>query len=278
MRFEQMRLMLCFTLGLVGVLNLSVTEAAKAEKVDQVPLKLVTMNIQCFAGDWQFRLSQILDKFIELSPEVIGLQEVCVDKESKQSQIEFIRNYLLNRPWGKTYDLRGLESQFTHEAWGRYDESLVILTKLKVSAVDKGFLPVSLLQRGYVAFLIDGVWYINTHLEYKSENAQARKSQIEFLVGRFAKQNHVIGGDFNSSPDSEDHARFRREGYLDIFPGDSHLGSDGNSSLRIDGFWISPKFRNAISGISSEVFLNKKVQDQYLSDHFAIRADLQITF
>ncbi|MBL7671369.1 MAG: endonuclease/exonuclease/phosphatase family protein [Bdellovibrionaceae bacterium] len=278
MKCNKMELIFCLVLGISGVLNLFASEAARAGKVDPVPLRLVTMNVQCFTGDWQFRLSQILDSFIELSPDVIGLQEVCVDKESKQSQIEFIRNYLVNRPWGKTYGLRGIESQFTHEAWGRYDESLVILTKLEVSAVDKGFLPASLLQRGYVAFLIDGVWYINTHLEYKSENAQARKNQIEFLMGRFAKQNHVIGGDFNSSPDSQDQARLRGEGYLDIFPGDSHLGSDGNSSARIDGFWISPKFRSAISGISSEVFLNKKVQDQYLSDHFAIRADLQLTF
>jgi endonuclease/exonuclease/phosphatase family metal-dependent hydrolase len=268
---ESLRLNLSLRLGLseAGAANVPTANTSAAK------VQIVTMNIQCFAGNWKFRLSRILDTFIELSPDVIGLQEVCEDRVNNVSQIEFIRSYLSGQTSGRGYNIQGLEAQLTHQAWGQYEESLVLLTKLKVSAVDKGLLPPSLLQRGYVAFQINRVWYVNTHLEYLPENALARRNQFEFLMGRFAGQDHIIGGDFNSSPDSEEQAELKKRGYFDIFPGDSHLGSSGDSTLKIDGFWISPKLRSAISRISSEIFLNQKVQDQYLSDHFAVRAELQ---
>jgi endonuclease/exonuclease/phosphatase family metal-dependent hydrolase len=254
----------------VQICMLSTLVSISVQAENQTQVKVISMNIQCFNDDWRFRLGHILDKFIEFSPEVIGLQEVCVDPQTHENQIDFINNYLVQRG----YPVRGIAAQYTHRAWDKYDEYIVLISKLNVSAVDKGLLPVSLLQRGYVALKINDRWFVNTHLEYKAENAHSRKIQIDFIRQRFANQPHLIGGDFNSSPDTAEQAELIANGYLAIFPGDSHLGGDGNASKRIDGFWLSPQFRSNIEYINASVELNQKVQDRYLSDHFAIFANI----
>jgi endonuclease/exonuclease/phosphatase family metal-dependent hydrolase len=237
----------------------------------QQQFKIVNMNIHCFNDDWQFRLSHILDKFIEISPELIALQEVCENPQARLSQIEFIRNYLSQR----NYHIQSLAAQYTHKAWDRDDEYIVLISKVNVEVVDQGFLPQSLLQRGYVGFRINQNWYITTHLEYRADNAHYRKSQIEFLMGHFANQPHLIIGDFNSSPGSLEQAGLQTNGYFSIFPGESHQGNDGNASKVIDGLWVSPQMYRNIEYINGSVILNHKVQDRFLSDHFAVFAHMK---
>jgi endonuclease/exonuclease/phosphatase family metal-dependent hydrolase len=230
------------------------------------------MNIHCLNDDWEFRLKHILNRFIETSPELIALQEVCIDSKTQLNQIEYIRDYLQQRG----YPVRELRAQYTHVAWERFDEYVVLISKLRVAEFDQGFLPVSLLQRGFVAFNINQAWYINTHLEFKAENAIYRKKQIEFLMQRFTQAPHLIVGDFNSAPGSPEQSSLGNSGYYAFFPGDSHLGDDGNASRRIDGIWFSPQFYGKTENLHGGIILNEKVQDRYLSDHFAVYAQFSL--
>lgn len=233
-------------------------------------MNILTMNIHCFKDDWKFRLSHILDKLNKISPDVIAFQEVCVDPVTHESEILYIQNFLTQNG----YPINAIEAQFTHYAWDQFDEYIVLITKKNVSAIDRGFLPESLLQRGYIGFNIAKRWYINTHLEFRADNSQFRKNQINFLTNHFLNQSHLIMGDFNSSPDDEEQSIFKQKNYKSYFPGATQTGDDGNSHNNIDGFWFSPNFSSSLSSYSGSILFKEKVQDRYLSDHFAVLAQL----
>ncbi|MBN8537247.1 MAG: hypothetical protein J0M15_09340 [Deltaproteobacteria bacterium] len=258
-------------LNFIFILSLFYSHNSKAQMIGQTPglnpsMNIFSMNLHCFAGNWQFRFEQILNKILELSPDVISLQEVCTTFNGNLNQIEFIKKYLMDR----RYPLQKIVAQFTHPAWNQFNEYLVVITKQNVLAVDQGLLPTSELQRGYIAIKLNPFWYINTHLEYKMENSAYRQMQIDFLIQRFLNEAHVIGGDFNSAPDSQEQFNFKRMSYLDFFPGNTFIGDDSNSSRRIDGMWFSPKARMFLKTLNGGITLDQKVNGQYLSDHFAI--------
>jgi endonuclease/exonuclease/phosphatase family metal-dependent hydrolase len=232
-------------------------------------LSFFSMNIQCFTGNWQFRLEQILNQVLVLSPDVISFQEICTTKKGELSQIEFVGKYLT----AHGYPLKKVAAQFTHESWGQFNEYIAIYSKINPLAVDQGPLPASILQRGYVAINLNQLWYVNTHLEYKLENATYRQRQIDFLVQRFSKVPHIIGGDFNSAPYSPEQITFRNLSYVSFFPGDTFNGRI-SESRQIDGMWLSPATKSFIKEMSGGILLNQKVNGQYLSDHFAIQSKL----
>ncbi|MGZ3790486.1 MAG: endonuclease/exonuclease/phosphatase family protein [Bacteriovorax sp.] len=234
-------------------------------------MNVLTMNIHCFKDDWEFRLSHILTKLVEMSPDVMAFQEVCENPSTHEGQIEYIKNFLIQR----NYPLKAIEAQYTHLAWDQYSEYILLISKQEVSAIDKGFLPPSLLQRGFIAFNISDRWFINTHLEFRADNAQYRKNQIEFLTNRFFNLAHLIMGDFNSSPESWEQNIFKKKDYRSFFPGPTQTGDDGNLDNKIDGFWFSPLFYSTINSHSGAILFKEKVQDKYLSDHFAVITQLK---
>lgn len=248
----------------LGMVLISVLVAQPVQAATQ--RQLITMNIQCYQGNWEFRLQQILNHFLSLGPDVIALQEVCTQPSTGSSQVEYIRQYLSSRG----YPLQTFEAQYTHPAWNQFDEYLLVISKHRSQGVDKGFLPDSPLKRGYVGVEIDQSWYIDIHLEYREDQAHFRRQQLDFLKHRFQNRSHIILGDFNSAPESMEQGGLRDGGYFAIFPGSSHLGGDGNGSSRIDGFWFSAQARSRLENWDAKIMLNQKVQDQYLSDHFAV--------
>jgi endonuclease/exonuclease/phosphatase family metal-dependent hydrolase len=242
-----------------------------APGVPSSSINVLTMNLYCLKDDWEFRLSHILSKVAEISPHVIAFQEVCIDSVSKENQIDYIKTFLIQ----KGYPLKKIEEQYTHRAWDKYDEYIVMVSKENVTAIDKGFLPQSLLQRGYIAFNVNDQWFINVHLEFRADNAHFRKNQIEFLSNRFMNQAHLIMGDFNSSPEDSEQQVFRQKGYNPYFPGPTQTGDDGNSRTNIDGIWFSSQFNSKLRSISGAILFKDKVQDRYLSDHFGVMSHLE---
>ncbi len=252
---------------LIFLLSLALSPVHLFAKAQQ---RIVTMNLHCFEDHWEFRLQNILDYIISVDADVISFQEVCTEPETQIIQIAFIYDYLRTH----NYPVQSIAEQYTHPAWNRYDEYLLMVSKHPSQAIDKGFLPKSLMQRGYIALLIEGSWYINLHLEYLQENASMRRTQIEYVQNRFEQAPQIIMGDFNSSPESfEQHLLWERK-YTPVFPGDTFIGHDNNGQNKIDGFWVSTQYMSQVSHHSGKVILNQKVKDQYLSDHFGVMLNL----
>ncbi len=227
-------------------------------------LSILTLNIQCFKNNWKFRLAHILSPIIKNGVDIVSFQEVCKSKE--QNQIEFIAKFLKKHG----YDLKSLAYQFTHKAWDKYDEDLLIFSKHKAQKIKRGFLPWSPLQRAYVALKINDVWYVNIHLEHKKEYYKYRRDQIHFLVKEFENTDHVFMGDYNSSPQTQEQNELWNKKYKPYFPGPSHLGNDGNAVRTIDGFWFNYSFRKKLSNIRAKLVYTKKVNNQHLSDHLGV--------
>jgi endonuclease/exonuclease/phosphatase family metal-dependent hydrolase len=163
---------------------------------------------------------------------------------------------------------------YTHKAWDRFDEYILILSKKTVSATNHELFPPSLLQRGFVALQWNNIWFVNTHLEYRNDNSNFRNQQIEILRQRFLNTPHVIMGDFNSAPDSTEQNQLVQNGYISLFPDKSFQGNDGNFAKNIDGFWISPTLKSYVTRTEKSVHLNYQVDGKSLSDHFAVLANL----
>jgi endonuclease/exonuclease/phosphatase family metal-dependent hydrolase len=244
------------------ILGLAVTRDLRAEPSN----KIVTMNVHCYLDNWEFRFQKILDYLMSISPDVIAFQEVCTNPKAGTSQIDFIRNYLA----GHGYPVNSFEAQYTHRAWDQFDEYVLMISKHQNQKVDKGFLPQSILQRGYVALNIDGNWYVNLHLEYRAEDAQVRNIQLDFIRQRFVNSPHMVMGDFNSSPESSEQSDLWDSGYAPVFPGPSHAEQDNKFDAKIDGYWLSPGIQNRLAHYDGKIVLKEKVDGQQLSDHFAV--------
>jgi endonuclease/exonuclease/phosphatase family metal-dependent hydrolase len=233
--------------------------------------QMVTMNLHCMLDQWQQRLPLILDEIAKQSPDVISFQEVCTNPLSGESQIDFIKNYLAT----KNYPIQSSEIQYTHPAWGQYDEHLLILGKHPAAQNEHGLLPPSLLQRAYVALKINHTWYINTHLEYRDVDSSIRKEQIVFLINRFIDQQHVIMGDFNSSPKSFEQNGLYQKGYFPFFPDRTFTGDSSNLENAIDGFWFNSHLLNFVHKIRGLAFLKEPVDGLRLSDHYAVKSEFE---
>jgi endonuclease/exonuclease/phosphatase family metal-dependent hydrolase len=214
-------------------------------------------------NNWKFRLDEIIKRTRALSPELIAFQEVC--QGNGEDQIKYLKRKLLHKSGYKH-----LEAKFTHLSWGKYREYIVLISKKDPDYVLKGNLPDSPLRRSYIAFLLGETWYVNTHLEYHSRNQKFRKKQIEYLVDKFKYTPHVIMGDFNSSPDAQEQSPFAQNKYNSFFPGRTHIGDDGNREAWIDGFWISKERMDNLKKSKAKIIFDKRVNGQYLSDHFAV--------
>jgi endonuclease/exonuclease/phosphatase family metal-dependent hydrolase len=228
------------------------------------------MNLHCLNDDWKFRFTHIINKIVELSPDIVSLQEVCINPKTGDNAIDYLKSELSRKGYPVAADL----SLYTHKAWDQFDEYILIISKKTISAYDSQLFPPSLLQRGYVALKFNDIWFINTHLEYRSDNSNFRNQEIEILRQHFNNTPHVIMGDFNSAPDSIEQSQLGKNGYMSLFPNKSFQGNDGNFADNIDGFWISPVLRSYTTRASTSVHLNYLVDGKALSDHFAVQAQL----
>ncbi len=225
-------------------------------------LNTLIFNLQCTKNDWEFRLNSLMDRIVKIDPDVISFQELC--SSDSVDMVEYLRKGLLQRK----YPLKSITKKFTHPAWDKYREYIGIFSKHQFEKTVKGFLPKSPLQRSFVGALINGTWYVNTHLEHRADYAPYRYTQIKFLIDKFKDKNHVIMGDFNSEPSSREQKPFKENKYAMGFPGPTRPSDRPEKA--IDGFWISKELRSNLRGFKAVRMFMSKVGGIYLSDHLGV--------
>src|SRR5258708_30468078 len=96
-----------------------------------VSIRVLTLNLRYNNDRWQERLPLILDTLVTESPDVIGLQEVCLPIQ----QAGVIADALNVRT-------EHLYSVFTGQQWGEdLDEGIAMLSRLPVRGSDQPNLP-----------------------------------------------------------------------------------------------------------------------------------------
>ncbi len=174
-------------------------------------MKVATLNIWNRCGPWEDRRVAIRTQLQELSPDVIGLQEVLRGSEGNgfDQAHAIARGLGYEVAWGLASDHRGSAlGNAVLSRWPIARTSVVPLPRggtdeersLLLAELDTPF--------GKVAFFV-------THLNWKFHHGHVRTEQVRFVadtimhaapIGTFPP---IVVGDFNAEPDS-DEIRFMR--------------------------------------------------------------------
>ena len=226
-----------------------------------------SMNIHCFEDDWQRRVETILETLVSGPVNVLAFQEVCIGDGQNQA------TYLADRLRELHAGAWSHQLVFTHRAWDRYDEYLLIIGKGRDLPTRTGTLPASPLQRGFAAIRLGDIWFVNTHLEYHSDNSHHRRAQVDFLVDEFRAGPHVIMGDFNATPGMPELDVFSENGYLPLFPGPTYPAAE--PEIAIDGFWVSPELQRRYRQSPATTMFGPDSVEGIQSDHLGVMLTLQ---
>jgi endonuclease/exonuclease/phosphatase family metal-dependent hydrolase len=226
--------------------------------------KILSLNLHCFENNWASRLELLSQQIAIISPDIISFQEVCTSPSDDMIKSLEANLSRYGHPRMQTYSL------FTHMAWNKYREHLVVMAKRQVQNQDLGLLPESPLRRGYIALEVDGQWFINTHLEYL--DPRYRGQQIAYLIGHFRNRPHIVMGDFNSNPASTEQQLFSKEKYTSVFPGPTFPTPDLKEAL--DGFWLSTDMAARYGRRSGTVLFKQACSSLLLSDHAGVLLEL----
>lgn len=222
-------------------------------------LSALSFNLHCFENQWEKRLEILAKEIAQLSPSVLAFQEVCTSENA--SMIDALKDKLL----ASGYPLQETSSIFTHRAWDKYDEHIVIMSKEKAEAIESGLLPPSPLQRAYVSIKVQNIFFVNTHLEHL--DPKYRKEEINFLIKNFAARPHIIMGDLNSNPKNQEQRAFFDSGYTPFFTGPTYPST--KPTMTFDGFWVSQEVSKQPVANTARVF-EQSYDGLFLSDHTGV--------
>ena len=229
-------------------------------------LKVFSMNLHCFKDNWQERFETVLLTLSREDISVYAFQELCIGEN--EDQVAYLSRRIRELHPGEWTS----SSVFTHRAWDKYDEYLLIMARGENLPVRSELLPVSPLQRGFVAARLKDTWFVNTHLEYHTDNSAYRLRQLEYLADEFGGQAHVIMGDFNSSPDMNEQSPLMESFYEPHFPGPTFPAS--RPELSIDGFWLSPELKKRISRVTVSRLFGADFPGGIQSDHLGVMLEI----
>lgn len=226
-------------------------------------MKIFSMNLHCGLDDWKARLDIVIAQILKSNPDVIGLQEVCYNKDMNMA------SYLRAELTKGGYPVTSMETFDTHTSFIKYQEQLLLISRHKITEKDSGFLPgPSVLKNGFVSFRINGSWYLTTHLHFAL--ALIRKSQYEFIQKKFGQKSTIIFGDLNSNPEDRETDVLKDARWVSVFDGPTYPSADPKKTF--DGFWMTEAFYGGVLATTMERhFLNSRIQP---SDHLGIELTL----
>lgn len=231
--------------------------------------KILTFNLHCFVEQWQERLSIFTNEIKEINPDIIALQEVCQNNNDlkPENMLKFLKAEFKKKKLSYPF----VQTLYTHKAWDKDDEYLVVFTKKKPLKVEKGYLPKSYLKRGYIALKLKKFWFISTHLAYNDKQKLVREKQLQFLSKKFISRPSILSGDFNSSPYDNEQVYGLNGWGMSFFPGLSYPAK--NPIKAIDGFWFSTPF--VFKNAWAKLLFVKPYNELYLSDHYGVLLNVE---
>jgi endonuclease/exonuclease/phosphatase family metal-dependent hydrolase len=261
-------------------------------------LRVVTYNIQGMRPDsnWQVRMYFIVQRLIELDPDIICLQEVCetLGGGGADNQARTIAT-ALGSHFGQEYTWSFCQ---THIGWDQFNEGVGLVSRHPVLASACRQLPTGTFPRKVawhrVQTPLGEVQVLSTHLEHNDAQSavrlqqaiQARNYALEKLAAHPGSV-AILGGDFNATPQSAPVLAFTAAGpdssFSDAWAG-LHPSEDGFTmpagapTARID-YLFSRGGDQALSPDSCRlVFTATYDASHYPSDHYGVLAvyDLEL--
>lgn len=263
------------------------------------PLRVITYNLHGMSpgSNWQVRLFFIVQRLIELDPDLICLQEVCetLDGGGADNMARTIAEDLGGH-FGREYEWY---FQQTHIGWEQFGEGVAIVSRYPVTQSGFRQLATGTFPRKCVWNRVQAptgeVQVFSTHLEHTASGGavrllqatQARDYVLENLAA-FPGSVAVLGGDFNATPASAPIQLFTAAGPDSLFAdawAALHAGENGytmpaeSPASRIDYLFSRGPGQPWAPDSSRLEFTQPYDGTHFMSDHFGLYAvyDLQDT-
>jgi endonuclease/exonuclease/phosphatase family metal-dependent hydrolase len=251
----------------------------------QNQLKIATYNIQGMRPGTspEIRIQHIIEKLKELDPDIIGLQEICEEKNTSDPQNQAVTIAdALSSHFGTDYYIYQIKN--TDEAWwGQFKQFEGMISKYPFIEKDAEVLTGGLFTVRCLYGLFDTpvgeILFFTTHLSY--ESAWVNETQIQetlnFVSTKRAihsNDNAIVVGDFNTEPDRPSYPMMINGKYIDTYA-TINPNSNGFTApvpgpiMRIDFIFVN-SFSDLVID-DSYLFGGQPIsQDFYLSDHLGI--------
>lgn len=254
----------------------AVPDGAGSDAVAPAPLVVVTLNLRCLIDDWEARLPLVADGLAAAAPDVIGLEEVCLEPGGRDALEALVA----------ALDARGVSPlasarTVTHRAWDAYDEGLAILSRHPIGEVHVEALPPGAIPRKVLVARIErdghAFAFATTHLDHQDAAVRARQAAAAAsAVAAFAGvRPRVLVGDLNEGPGGGVSAALAANAWTDawvaLHPGDPGPTFPASSpTARIDYVWSA----GGLAPQAIERTFTLPVAGVHASDHLGLRAVL----
>ncbi len=251
-------------------------------------LKVMTYNLLGMkpGTEPEVRIVHIIDKLIEIDPDIIGMQEIneSINGSGADNQAKVIADSL-SAYFGIAYYYY---NQQTHLSWNnQFREFIGIITKHPVEETGFFQLVTGVFPRKVVWNKINTplgtVNFFNTHLSFNS--ASVRTVQIQQIISYIEsiEPNHpaiasILTGDFNDPPNAASVQQLTNTGtdtfyvstYAFINPGSPGFTMPSNTpNIKID--YVFLKSNTVIVPFESSVVMNQPYNgSSYCSDHLGV--------
>lgn len=247
-------------------------------------VKVVSINLRHDSDEWKRRFELVADELARLDPDVVGMQEVELDKQQGETL-----NALLARRGHAPYVLL---TQIKSGKGANGGEGIGILSRwpiVKHASADLGDERVALLAR--VQHPSGGSFdIVTTHLDaHRGDEGEMLRDREALKLLEFLDQNDecrptILTGDMNSTEERHAVTRFRAAHFNDSFrianpndPGHTAMIKLENGAFvphprrRIDFILARSAGDRAVSPITSAVvFENHDAKGFHPSDHFGV--------
>jgi endonuclease/exonuclease/phosphatase family metal-dependent hydrolase len=257
-------------------------------------LKVMTYNIQGMkpGTDPEVRIIHIIDKLIQIDPDIIGLQEIneSLGGGGVDNQAKVIADSLSDY-FGINYNYY---TSFTHLSWNnQFREFVGIITKYNVE--ERGFfqLVTGVFPRKVVwnkiSTPIGTVNFFNTHLSFNSSSVRLAQVQqiiqyVENTENNYSAVASILTGDFNDPPNAASiqlltitgSDTFYVDSYNYVNPGGPGYTMPSNApATRID--YVFTKSTGSLIPFESNVVMNQPYNGtNYCSDHLGVLTSFSI--
>lgn len=171
-------------------------------------LRLLSLNLQCLQNDWPARKARIISMITELEPDVLVLQEDCIDGAEAQShQLQRALASSLGRGFVR---LR----QTTHVAGSvgaMVEEGISLLTAFPIDSHHVLELPHRHFPRKAIAATLEvgnrRIRVYSTHFDYSAQASTQRLESAKMILSDMANapnMDHILAGDLNATPTREE--------------------------------------------------------------------------
>jgi len=166
------------------------------------PLVVATLNLRCRLDDWPARKPLVVAALARIDPDVVALQEDCLDTDGAQAAVIAAELGAYTR---RGYEHRRVTTHLAGSGNESFEEGIAVLSAHRIGATRVLDLPYANFPRKALAveLVVRGkpLRFYTTHFDYGTANAAVRKASAEAILADLPSGvTAIVAGDLNAEP------------------------------------------------------------------------------